>query len=303
MPVFHRSMLSRFRTQLRERLGPLRHLPALFWLVWSVSPALTAASLVLRLVRALLPLASLYVAKLILDAIVAAHAADRPSASLADWLADDRLTHIALLVVVEFGLGIASDLLGRATSLVDSVLAERSGNAITLTLMSHAASLDLQQFEDSAIQDKLERARRQVAWRSNLISQIFGQGQDLVTVLSLAAGVITVLPWLIVLLVLALIPSFLNEMHFNRSGYRLAYARSPERRETDYLRYLGAGAESAKEIKLFGLNDHLSRAFPDALAERMFGREYASLAAAAGQPGRRRLREPRHARLLRGLPP
>ena len=212
----------------------------------------------------------LYVGKLILDAVVAARTGATPDTGAAGWLAEGHLRHVALLIGIELGLAIASDLLGRATSLADGVLAELTSNSTTLRLMSHAATLDLEQFEDATIQDRLERARRQVMWRSNLISQFLGQGQDLVTAMSLAVAVMTFLPWLVALLVIALIPAFLNEVAFNRRGYRLAYTRSPDRREIDYLRYLGAGAETAKELKLFGLNAFLSARF-HLLADRMFG--------------------------------
>lgn len=255
---------------LAGRLGAFRHLPALFRLAWAASPALTILSVVLRLVRAALPALALYIAKLVVDSVVTGRT-DAPSAvAVADWLTDPRLRHVAGLIGIELGIAIASDLLGRATGLVDSILAELTGNAISLRLMQHAATLDLEQFEDSAVQDKLERARRQAVWRSNLMGQLLGQAQDLVTAVTLAAAVIAFLPWLVLLLVLALVPAFLSELHFNRRGYRLAYRRSPERREIDYLRYLGAGSESAKEIKLFGLNRFLSERFQE-LADRIFG--------------------------------
>ncbi|MBV9075857.1 MAG: ABC transporter ATP-binding protein [Methylobacteriaceae bacterium] len=264
-----RTKLGRVRRAMTARVGTLRHLPALFRLAWEASPGLTTASIVLRLVRAGLPALMLYVAKLVIDAVVAGRA-DGGLGGATDWPSDPRFRHVASLVAVEFGLAIASDLLGRATALVDGVLAELTSNATTLRLMAHAAILDLEQFEDAAVQDKLERARRQVAWRSNLIGQLLGQGQDLVTAVTLAVAIVAFSPWLVVLLVLALIPAFLNELAFNRRGYRLAYARSPERRETDYLRYLGAGPESAKEVKLFGLNAFLSERFR-LLADRMVG--------------------------------
>ena len=268
-----RSRFARLREGVRARVGALRHLPALFRLAWAASPALTTASIALRLVRAVLPALALFVAKLIIDAVVAGRA-DGPGGPGApagtDWLMDGRVRHVVFLVGIEFGLAIASDLLGRATALVDGILAELTSNATTLRLMAHAATLDLEQFEDAAVQDRLERARRQVAWRSNLVGQLLGQAQDLVTAISLAVAVVSFLPWLVVLLVFALIPAFLNELAFNRRGYRLAFRRSPERREVDYLRYLGAGAESAKEVKLFGLNAFLSERFRT-LADRMFG--------------------------------
>ena len=50
-------------------------------------------------------------------------------------------------------------------------------------------------------------------------------------------------PWLVVLIAVALVPAVLNEWHFTKAGYRLAWIRSPERRRIDYLRYLGASVE------------------------------------------------------------
>ncbi len=257
-----------------------RHLPALVALSWATSRGLTVASLALRLARALIPVATLYLAKLILDAVVGLRADAGSGLAGADPLGDPRVLHLALLVAAEFGLAVAGDGLARATSFVDGVLADRTGNAITLRLMAHAATLDLAQFEDSVVQDRLERARRQVTWRANLLAQVFGRAQDLVTVASLAAGVVAFAPGLVLLLVAALVPAFLNELHFNRHGYRLAFARTPERREADYLRSLGAGVESAKEIKLFDLSGHLTARF-QTLSERMVA-ENARLSARRG---------------------
>jgi len=256
------------RGALSIRIGPLRHLPALVRLAWDTSRALTLVSVGLRLVRAAVPALMLYVAKLVVDAVVAGRAGPAAGQAVVDWLADPQFRHVGLLIGIEFALALASDGLGRATSLVDGVLGERTGNATSLRLMAHAATLDLAQFEDPAVQDSLERARRQVAWRANPLSQLLAQAQDCLTAISLAAGVMVFLPWLVVLLVLALIPAFLNELHFNREGYRLAYRRSPERRESDYMRQLGAGAESAKEVRLFALSGFLSNRFA-VLADRI----------------------------------
>ena len=247
------------RRRLAERFGSLCYLPALFAQVRAASPRLFAASLALRLVGAGLPVATLWLAKLILDAIVAEHA--RPRAvpmSLDAWLSDPHLSRLAALVAAELALAILADLIGRLSTLVDGLLGDLYSNAASLRLMRHAAALDLAQFEDSAQQDRLERARRQVTGRTSLIGQVFGQGQALVTLLSFAAGVAVYTPWLIVLIAAALIPAFLNEAHFTRAGYRLAWMRTPERRRIDYLRYLGASVESAKEVKLFGLNGYIT---------------------------------------------
>ena len=243
---------------LRERFGALRNLPPLFRLVWAVSPTLTAANLGLRLIRALLPVAMLYVGKLIIDEVVRLAGAGLAFDGLGGWVESGALDPLLVLLAAEFGLAVLSDLLGRAVALTDSLLGDLFTNATSVRLMAHAATLDLAHFEDADFYDRLERARRQTTGRMVLVSQVFGQAQNVVTIASFAAGLLAYAPWLILLLVLALVPAFLGEAHFNAQSYSLTYAWTPERRELDYLRYTGASDQTAKEVKIFGLNDWLT---------------------------------------------
>jgi ATP-binding cassette subfamily B protein len=245
------------KPSLRERFGALRNLPPFLRSVWQTSRTLTLASLALRLVRALMPVATLYVGKLIIDAVVALVATHGTHADLRAWLASGELNPLWGLLALEFALAVLSDVLGRIVSLIDSLLSELYSNQVSVRLMEHAATLDLEDFEDSELQDRLERARRQSMGRTTLLSQLFGQAQDVVTVVSFAAGLLVLAPWLIVLLLVALVPAFIGEMHFNAQSYSLNYAWTPERRELDYVRQTGASVETAKEVKIFGLNAFL----------------------------------------------
>jgi len=241
----------------RERFGALRNLPPFLKLVWQTSPALTLALIALRVVRALLPVASLYVGKLIIDEVVGIAGSASASDTLQQWLASGLVDRIALLLAVEFGLAVLSDVLGRTVSLLDSLLSEQFSNATSLRLMEQAATLDLEDFEDSELQDRLDRARRQTIGRNTLLGQVFGQAQDIITILSFGATLVLYAPWLIALLALALVPAFLGEAHFNAQSYTMNYLRAPERRELDYVRQTGASVETAKEVKVFGLNGFL----------------------------------------------
>jgi ATP-binding cassette subfamily B protein len=241
----------------KERLGALRNLRPFLTMVWRTSRSLTVASLLLRLARALLPVITLYVGKLIIDDVVMlVQMPDKPG-TLPEWIASGLLNWLGFLLVAEFGLAVIADILGRVVSLIDSLLSERVSNASSVRLMQHAAKLDLEDFEDAEFQDQLERARRQTSGRMTLMGQLFSQAQDIVTVVSFAAGLIIYAPWLIVLLLLALVPAFLGEAHFNAQSYSLDYARTPERRELDYVRQTAASVETAKEVKIFGLNTFL----------------------------------------------
>jgi ATP-binding cassette subfamily B protein len=200
---------------------------------------------------------TLFVGKLIIDEVVMLVQMPQKPHSIADWLASGYLDRMGLLLLAEFALAVLSDLLGRVVSLIDSLLSERVTNASSVRLMEHAATLDLEDFEDAEFQDQLERARRQSSGRMSLMTQIFTQAQDIVTVASFAAGLVIYAPWLIALLMVALIPAFLGEAHFNALSYSLDYSRTPERRELDYVRQTAASVETAKEVKIFGLNSFL----------------------------------------------
>ncbi|QJR13990.1 ABC transporter ATP-binding protein [Usitatibacter palustris] len=241
----------------RERLGALRNLPPFLKLVWETSPGIASAQVGMRLVRALLPVAALYVGAQIIDEVVRLTNVAPPGNSPGAWFASGLVDRLVLLLAIEFALAVASDLLGRGISLLDSLLSERLSTTTSVRLMEHAATLDLEDFEDSEFQDRLERARTQAAGRTGLTSQLFGQAQDIVTIASFAAGLIAYAPWLMALLAVALIPAFLGEIYFNAQSYWLNFNRAPERRELDYVRQVAASAETAKEVKIFGLHAFL----------------------------------------------
>ena len=258
---------------LREQLAALRYVPPLLKLVWEVSAGLTLATVAMRLVRGGLPVALLWVGKLIIDEVVLLAQAGGVGIGAGGGLTGvfgGELTYLWTLVAIELGLAIFSDLLGRGVALVDSLLGDLFTNETSVRLMRHAARLDLRHFEDAEFYDRLERARRQTTGRIALLSQILGQAQDLITIATLGAGLVIMAPWLIFLLVFALVPAFLGEAHFNSLSYSLMYSWTPERRELDYLRYIGASDATAKEVKIFGLAEFVSeryRQLADALYE------------------------------------
>lgn len=233
----------------KQRLDALRNLPRFFRLVWQTSPRIMIANAFLRIARSATPVAILYVGKLIIDQVILLARTHNTST--------EATHHLWELIGLEFGLAILSDGLSRAISLMDSLLGDLFANFTSIRIMRHAASLDLDQFEDSNFYDKLERARQQTTGRTILLSQVMSQVQDLVTMAFLTAGLMAFNPWLILLLLIAVIPAFLGESYFNDKTYALTRQQTTERRELDYIRYLGASDDTAKEVKLFALSDFL----------------------------------------------
>ncbi len=235
----------------KDKLSSLRNLPRFFSLVWQTSKRMTVVNASLRIVRAATPVAILYVGKLIIDEVIRMSQAHGAVSH----------THLWMLVAAEFSLAILSDALSRAITLMDSLLGDLFSNYTSVKIMEHAATLDLDQFENSDFYDKLERARQQTTGRTILLSQVLSQVQDLITMGFLAAGLLAFNAWLILLLLIAILPAFLGESYFNDRSYALSRRQTPQRRELDYMRFLGASDETAKEVKLFNLSSFLIERF------------------------------------------
>lgn len=230
----------------RERAAALRNLVPVLRLVWEAAPAVVAAGLALRVASALIPLATLWVSKWIIDLVVAAVKYPGPIPILIWWL-----------LGAEFALAGLNQLLSRTIDYTDARLADEFTREVSLRVMEHAAQLDLASLEDPAFHDKLERARQQATDRIGMLNAMGRLLLQSITLVSLSFGVILYSPWLFLLLVICVSPAFAGESHFAFLGYSLAHSITPVRRELDYLRILGSSKESAKEVKVFGLGGHL----------------------------------------------
>jgi ATP-binding cassette, subfamily B, bacterial len=243
---------------VRQRIAALRYVPPFVKLVWQTHRGMTAGMVALRLVRAFVPVAVLWVGKLIVDEVV----------SLRDAEGAD-LSRLWRLVALEIALALVGEALARASSLVESLLGDLFSNLTSVRLMSHAATLDLYQFENPDFYDQLDRARRQTTGRIGLLAQLLTMGQDALTLLSLGAALLIYSPWLLLLLAVAVLPGFLGEAHYAALEYSLLYRWTPERRQLDYLRLLGASDRPAKEIQMFGLAGWLTEKYR-ALSQKFY---------------------------------
>jgi len=230
---------------VRERLAAFRYIPPFLRMVWATKPSYGAGIVLLRGVNAFLPLAMLWIGKLIIDTVLANIGSPTP-----DW------TLLAQYIGLELALALFSDILGRLTSLLEGLLGDLFSNDMSVRLMRHAATLDLQHFEDPDFFDKMQRARRQTMGRIALMSQTLTMGQQLLTLSSLLVALVAFNPWLLLILTVAILPSFLGETAYAGIAYSFMFQWTAQRRELDYYRWVASEVAPAKEIKLFGLSDH-----------------------------------------------
>jgi ATP-binding cassette subfamily B protein len=240
------------KKRFTNQFSSYKNLIPFFKMIWATSKRYATLNIVLRVIKATLPLSMLYVGKEIIDTVL-------------DLISDSPSLDTSLLWIylgVELGLAVISEILNRQISLIDALLGDLFSNKTSVEMIQHAATLDLYQFEDSEFYDKMERARRQTVNRSVLMSMVLEQLQDFITLLFLGAGILFFNPWLILILALAVIPNFLGEAFFNAKQFSLTRSWTPERRELDYFRYLGVSY-------VFNLQDFISERFKK-LADRYF---------------------------------
>ncbi|HEY9016335.1 MAG TPA: hypothetical protein VIM84_14875, partial [Gemmatimonadales bacterium] len=175
----------------RERLQALRHLPKLLRMVWHTEPRYVVGILLLRVARSAVPLLVLWIGKLIVDEVVHGIRVSSEGGPV-PW------SRLALLVGVELGIALVGEGLSRISSLLESLLGDLFANQTSVQLMRHAATLDLEQFENAEIYDKLERARRQTVNRIGLFTLLLATIQDLITLGTLSVALAVYVPWLLV---------------------------------------------------------------------------------------------------------
>lgn len=234
----------------RERLQAMKNIPPVLKIVWDSGPWVVGLGLAFRILIALSTAAAPAVAGLIVEIVQQSLSSKKAPGNNLWWL-----------VLVEFGLVMASNIFGRAIDYYDRVLADRYTRHVSIQVMEHASSLDLQAYENPVFYDRLERARVQATDRLAMIQAIGRLFQQVVTTIALAGAILFYSPWVLLLLVICLIPAFLGESHFAFLNYALNFSQTPAKRELDYLRQVGGSKEAAKETKLFGLNNYLTERF------------------------------------------
>jgi ATP-binding cassette, subfamily B, bacterial len=234
----------------RDRLSALRNVPTVLDFVWESGRTAVVLGLIARVIAAILPPALFWVSKLIIDLIVKIVTTHQPVGARLWWL-----------VAAEFGLAVCTGLVGRLIDYLDTLLAGKYMNYISVRVMEHASSLDLIAYEDPVFYDRLERARVQATDRLYMIQAIGRLIQQMITTITLSITIMLFSPWLLLLLIAGVIPAFIGETHFAFLGYAKNFRQTPVRRQLDYLRILGGSKEAAKELKLFGLRGFLTGRF------------------------------------------
>jgi ATP-binding cassette subfamily B protein len=213
-------------------------------LVWRANPRLAVAIFALAIVLGALPAAIAWVGKRIIDGV--AQAFMEPAA------ADPKA--VLLLVLLELVLVAVQAAASRAQWLSEALLRTELGERVNVAILEKALELELPDFENPELADRMLRARRGASYRPlKFATGIVDVTQSTIALVSYGFLLWQLAPWALLLVALAAVPSFIVESRFSRDAFRLFRWRAPESRRQNYYEWLVANPETAKEVKLFGL--------------------------------------------------
>ena len=230
-------------------------------LVWEAHRGYTIGLAVFSVIFGILPTATAWVGKLLIDAVVAA---------VNSKAAPAEATLVVELVGLQLALTLGSALLQTVRNLNQQALQELTARRVQRMLMEHANRLDLSFFENPQFYDALQQAQREASYRPvNMVEQMFGLVRSAITFLSMIA-LISRLGWVVALVALLMpIPNFIANSRYGWRGYQMARRQSPDRRKMSYYLELLTKDTFNKEIKLFGLGDYFIDRWNE-IAERFY---------------------------------
>jgi ATP-binding cassette subfamily B protein len=228
------------------------HTPRTLGLVWETSKSGTTLLAGLTLLSASFAVASVWMGKLIIDAVVAARS---PRLS---GHRGDAVSAVVELVAIQLAIMVASALVDRTLEPVRQLLGSRFGIEVNLLILRKATSLELRHFEDPGFYDKMTRARREASTRPlAMLDEIFRLARSGLTLAAYAAVLFRFSPWAALGLMVTALPSFASELCFSTKAFKLLNWRSPEARQLSYLDYVLGTENHAKEVRLFDLGPSL----------------------------------------------
>lgn len=224
--------------------------PRAFRLAWEAHRVGTVSMAIITLILAVTPTAQLWVARMIVDAIVGALMLRTPPMA--------GLQIMLPFLLMEFSLLTLNAVAMECRSLVQRVLSTRMRMSMNTAIIKQALALDMQYFENPTFYDKLQNARHETEMRSmTLVDTSFMLIQQLIMLLLIIGFLLSFSPLVALLLLGAMIPSLLAQMRYSDRNFLLQTLRAPETRRMHYLEQLLTIDTSAKEIRLFGLGKPL----------------------------------------------
>lgn len=249
-----------FTAKLQGVLCQLRYLRQALALVWSGARCWTLAWATVLLVEGLLPVATVYLTRSLVESLVAALGAGGTWQSVRPTL---------VLVAIMAGVMLLTELLRSAVRWVRSVQSELLKDQISALIHRKCVAVDLAFYETPEYYDHLHRARIEAGYRPVALLESCGSLlQNSITLIAMIAVLIPFGPWLPVTLLVSTLPAFYLVLHYSLRHHQWRLRTTADERRLWYHDWLLTTGGTAAELRLFGLGDHFRSAY-QALRRRL----------------------------------
>lgn len=247
-------------TKLLRAMSQVSYWPRTGRLVWEAAPAWTAAWGAILVVQGILPLASVYLTKLLVDSLVV---------TMGRGTTWDNVGPTLVLAALTAGAMLAIELFQGLMDWIRTGQSELIQDHIKSLVHRQSAAVDVSFYESAWYHDKLEQARNDAAGRPlALLESVGGLVQSGITLLAMAALLIPYGAWLPLVLLGSTLPALYVVLRFDRAYHKWWERTTVDRRWTTYYDAVLTERVVAAELRLFGLGDHFHLLY-QALRRRM----------------------------------
>jgi ATP-binding cassette, subfamily B, bacterial len=239
--------------KLRQSTERLSYLPQTFALVWQAAPTWTIAWLFLLVVQGFLPVATVYLTRLVVNNL---------SAAVGAGMAWENIQSLLIPAALMAGVLVVSEILQGANEWIRTAQSELVQDHISALVHAKSIEVDFGFYESSEFFDRLDRARSDASGRSLALLQSSGSLlQNSITMLAMTAVLLAYGLWLPFVLLLSSLPAFYVVLRLNRRHHRWWEKTTLDRRWLQYYELLLTQSMPAAEVRLFGLGPYFRSAY------------------------------------------
>lgn len=220
----------------------------MFRLVWETSPRLTLVLALMTLLMSVIPAGQVWLAGQLIDEV---------ATGITGGGGNEYIRPVIILAIIQLLLFLGASLFQTLSNISQQLLQERLAIHVQMSIMRHANTLDLADFENAAYYDQLQQAQRESANRPvMMVTSVFGMARSAITFATMVGLLTGLSPWIAVAALVSPIPAFISGSRYGWWGFQQMRRLSPTRRLMSYFTTLMTTDTFNKEIKLFTLGDH-----------------------------------------------
>ncbi len=240
---------------LRAKIQRTLNVKRALLLVWKSAPGWTVANAALLFIQGLLPLLSLYLTKLLVDAV---------TSGIASGGGEKVFWQVTRFIAFMGGVSLFEVLCRSVTNVVSEAQSQAVADHVNDEIHNKSIEVDLEYYENHQYYDTLHRVQREASSRpAQIVNGLVKLGRNGITLLAMV-GLLFSFHWSIgIILFAAVIPGIFVRVKYSRKMYRWRRESTPRERQAHYLHWLLTGERYAREIRLFGLGNFFKHQFSD----------------------------------------